>query len=112
MFELMFLHGDPVMVDHTPGSAVAAGEVVVVGNVPMVAHAAIPAGTLGAVSTYGGVYQGLSGGAINIGVLVYWDNTNNRVTATASGNTLLGWSLNATAGAAEVVRVAHMPRPA
>jgi predicted RecA/RadA family phage recombinase len=112
MFELMFLHGDPVMVDHTPGSAVAAGEVVVVGNTPLIAHAAIPAGTLGALATHGGVYQGLSGGAIGTNVLVYWDNSANRVTVTASGNLILGWSLNATAGAAEAVRVVHMPRPA
>jgi predicted RecA/RadA family phage recombinase len=112
MFELMFLHGDPVMVDWTPGAAVAAGEVVVVGNTPMVAHAAIPASTLGALASHGGVYQGLSGGAIGVGVLVYWDNAANRVTTTAAGNTALGWSLNATAGASENVRVQHMPRPA
>lgn len=111
MFELTFLHGDPVMVDHTPGVAVAAGEVVVIGNVPHVAHAAIAANTLGALAVHGGVYQGLCAAAIGTNVLVYWDNAANRVTTTAAGNTILGWSQTATTGADQVIRVVHMPRP-
>jgi predicted RecA/RadA family phage recombinase len=45
-----FLHGDPLMIDHTPSSAVSAGDVVIVAGKACIAHTDIPADTLGAVA--------------------------------------------------------------
>lgn len=96
-FEAQFLHGDPLMVDHTPSGAVAAGEVVVVGNTPRVAHLDIAANTLGALAAGGGVYQMLcaSGANVAAGKLVYWDNAANAFTETASGNLHFGFTVAA-----------------
>ncbi|HPE29815.1 MAG TPA: DUF2190 family protein [Parvularculaceae bacterium] len=44
-------------------------------------------------------------GAINEGVLVYWDNTNSNVTTTSSGNTLIGKAVQAELSGASLVRV-------
>lgn len=109
-FEARFLHGDPLMVDYTPGAAVAAGTVVVQGSVVGVAHNDIAANALGALAIGGGVYEfaKASGGstAIGVGVQVYWDDTNNVATATASSHKKLGMTVKASVDADTVVRVA------
>lgn len=94
MFEAQFLFGDPLMIDHTPGGAVAVGEVVIVGNTPRIAHRAIAANELGALAAGGGVYQckAQSSADLASGVRVFWDNTNNVVTTTASGNLAFGFT--------------------
>jgi len=69
------------MVDYTPALAVSAGEVVVIGSLPLVAHLDIPANTLGAVAAAGGVYKMTAGGAISAGAKVYWDASNSKVVA-------------------------------
>lgn len=73
MAEAAFVHGDPLMVDYTPSSDVAAGDVVVIGVIPYVAHGDIPANTKGAVAARGGVYQGIAAGNYAPGAKVYWD---------------------------------------
>ena len=90
-FEAELVHGTPRMVDHTPSGAVAAGEVVIVGNWPHIAHLDIAANTLGALAARGAVYRVKATGAIIArGKKVYWDNTNNVITETASGNLHIG----------------------
>jgi predicted RecA/RadA family phage recombinase len=89
--EVTYRYGDAQMTDYTPVSAVAAGEVVVVGEVPCICHTAIPAGQLGALAFKGGVYKGVAAGAIAAGAKVYWDNAANKVTTTVGSNKVLGW---------------------
>lgn len=78
------------IINYTPGSAVSAGQVVVINGRCFVAHAAIPASTLGSVYA-GGVFDVTkqSGVTFTAGDIVYWDDTNNYANATSS-NTLFG----------------------
>ena len=76
MAEATFYQGSPLMVDHTPSGAVDAGDVVVVGVVPFVAHTDIAASVKGALAAGGGVYKGVTDGSLDTGgALVYWDDT-------------------------------------
>jgi predicted RecA/RadA family phage recombinase len=113
MFEAQFVSGEPLMTDHTPGSALAAGTVVVVGNTPRVAHVDIPANTLGALAARGGVYRATaqSGSDIAAGALVYWDNTNNVMSTSATGNLVFGHSVAAVTKAT-VGEFVHDPNAA
>lgn len=105
--------GAPLFVDHTPGSAVTGGDVVVVGNVPMVAANDIAANELGALGAEGGVYRmpktAGSGTAIGAGVKVYWDAGSKVVTTTAGGNKLFGYTTEASADADTEQRCVHAP---
>lgn len=76
---------------HTPASAVANNAIVLMGATVGVALAAIAASTPGPVAVKG-VYTlpKLSTDVVAQGALLYWDNTNTRLTTTASGNTLAG----------------------
>lgn len=92
-FQARFVSGDPVSIDHTPsGADVEAGDVVVIGDVPAIARLKIVDGELGALDVGGGVYEVTPSGTISKGAKVYWDDTNNKVTATASGNKAFGWA--------------------
>lgn len=103
-FEARFVSGDPLSVDYTPsGADIEAGEVKVVGDVPAIARLKIVDGELGALDVGGGVYECVPSGIIAAGVKVYWDDTNNKVTATAGGNKVFGWN----GLAASVNLVAH-----
>lgn len=94
MAQATLVHGAPVMVDYTPGSAVTAGDVIVAEDAVFVAHNSIAASALGAVAAGGGVYQlskaTTSGSAIAFGDTVYWDDSNNQGTATASSHKKFG----------------------
>lgn len=95
--------GTPLMVDYTPGADVSAGDVVVVGDQPMVAHLDIPSGRLGSLAVAGGIYKmpKASGSttAIAAGKRVYWDATNHVVTETSSGNKKFGVTVKASVDA-------------
>jgi predicted RecA/RadA family phage recombinase len=54
MSEAALYHGDPLMVDHTPGSAVTAGDLVAIGGRCFIAHHDTPAGKLGALAAPSG----------------------------------------------------------
>jgi len=82
--ETTFKHGNPLMVDHIPGSAVSAGQVVVVGEIPFVAHVDIAASRIGSLAMGGGVYECKADADLGPGVKVYWDDTANKITVTAS----------------------------
>ena len=82
---VIMFHGNPLMVDYTPGSDVAAGDVVELGDVPFIAHNKISANELGALAAGGGVYKATSDGSVdNPGVKIYWDNSTEKVTTTAT----------------------------
>ena len=88
-------------IDYTPAADVAAGDVVVQGDLVGVSKLDIPAGRLGALAVQG-VFDFPkatgSGTAITAGTKLYWDATNGRATATATGNKLIGKAV-ADAGA-------------
>ena len=81
------------VIDYTPGGAVSAGQVVVVGDLVGVAKLDIAANVLGQLHL-GGVYDfpkstaGGSGQAA--GTTMYWDAGNSVATPTSTGNKLLG----------------------
>lgn len=108
MADSAFRHGEPLMIDYTPGSAVAAGAVIVLGSLTAVAHKDIPANTLGSLAIHGGVYDMTGSGSINPGLKVYWDNTNKNFTTTSAGNTVFGYTVEAAALNA-ISKVFHNP---
>jgi len=93
-------------IDYTPGADVAAGDVVVQGELVGVAKLDILSGKLGALAVEG-VYDFAknTGVAYSVGAILYWDDTNNVVTATASGNKQLGKVVRAAASADTTVRL-------
>ena len=95
-------------VDYTPVAAVAAGDVVVQGELVGVAKVPIEAGRLGALAV-AGVFDFAKatgvGTALTAGANAYWDNTNKVATATATGNKLIGKVVRAAVDADATVRV-------
>jgi predicted RecA/RadA family phage recombinase len=93
-------------IDYTPGSAVAAGDVVVQGDLIGVASTPIAADTLGALAVAGVFdFAKATDVAYTVGTILYWDDTNNIVTTTASGNKLIGKVVRAAATTDPTVRV-------
>ena len=97
-------------IDHTPGSAVAAGDVVVQGELVGVANVDIPADALGALAVEG-VFEfpkATGGGsAITTGANVYWDvgDTEAKEDAEAGANKLIGKCVIDAVDADATVRV-------
>lgn len=106
---VLFTHGTPRMTDHTPGAAVASGDVVVSQDLVRVAHLDIAANTLGALAAGGGVYKATADGAIALGKKVYWDATAKKVTLTATGNKGFGFTLTTAGADGDVIDVLHQP---
>jgi len=105
-----FIH-DGDSIDYTPGADVAAGAVVVQGELVGVARRPIPANTLGALAVEG-VFDfpkatGV-GTAITAGANCYWNAAAQQATTTASGNKLIGKCVRAAADADATVRVRLM----
>jgi predicted RecA/RadA family phage recombinase len=90
MSHVFFIHGGNT-IDHIPTADVAAGDVVVQGELVGVAKQPIKAGQLGSLAV-AGVFDfpvtSLTGWAV--GDLAYWNNTNKVATKTQTGNKLLG----------------------
>jgi predicted RecA/RadA family phage recombinase len=85
-------------IDYTPGSAVAAGAIVVIGSVGIgVAQTAIAANVRGSLTVEGVIEHAKASGAVTFGAKVYYDATNNVLTTTATSNTLAGWAVAAAA---------------
>ena len=107
-----FRHGNPLMCDYTPGSAVAEGDVVVVGSLAGIAHRPIAANAKGSLACGGGVYQVTAAGALSAGAVVYWDDTANKVTGTASTHKVFGYVApgSSAAGDGSLVDVVHTPK--
>ena len=105
MPQATYVHGG-CAVDYTPGTAVAAGDVVVQGDLVGVVKRPIAANELGAVEVAGVFdFAKNTGVAYLIGTILYWDDTNNVVTTTATGNKQIGKSVRAAASADTTVRV-------
>jgi len=102
-------------IDYTPSAAVVAGQVVVQGPLVGIAKVAIAAGKLGALSVSGIFDVDQNAEIITAGASVYWDADGTSVsgtagagaaTATASGNTFMGFAQALTAATDSYVRIA------
>ena len=95
-------------IDYTPAADVAAGNVVVIGELVGVAKLDIKANVLGALAVTG-VFDFAKatgvGTAITAGANCYWDDTNNVATTTAAGNKLIGKCVKDAVDADATVRV-------
>lgn len=87
------------VIDYTAGANIASGQVVLMGARIGVALKSIANGETGPMQVTG-VFNiaKLSTDNMAQGALLYWDNTNSRLTTTASSNTLAGFAA-AAAGA-------------
>ena len=93
---------------HTPSSAVAAGDVLVIGEIVAHAPEAIAASAEGTVTIEGVVEfpkAVLSTSAITHGTKLYWDASAEQVTATAGSNKVAGYAWAAATAAATSVLV-------
>ena len=99
---------DSDSVDYTPVGAVSAGQVVVLGDMVLVAKLDIAAGVLGALHRTG-IYDfpkvTTGGSAIAVGTTVYWNSDTNNAQATQSNYKQLGRVVKAAADADATVRV-------
>jgi predicted RecA/RadA family phage recombinase len=103
----IFAH-DGDSIDYTPTSDVAAGDVVVQGDMVGVARTPIVANAPGSLAV-AGVFDfpkaTTTGSAIAAGTKAYWDAAASVATATAGSNKLLGKTVKAAADADTTVRV-------
>ena len=108
-----FIH-DGKAIDYTPGSAVAAGDVVVQNNLVGIAKQPIAADALGALAVEGVFDVAKAAVEIEAGKSVYWDADGNPVTGdagsgaattTEDGNVQMGFSIAAAADTDGTVRV-------
>lgn len=94
------------VIDYVAGSAISSGQVLLIGVRIGVALAAIASGATGAVRMLGiFTIAKLSTDVVAVGVALYWDNTNSRLTTTASGNTLAGYAAAAAGSGVTTVEI-------
>lgn len=107
-----------ISIEHTPGAAVDAGDVVVQGSLIGVAKTPIAISTLGALALSGTYNVVKITGALSAGDVVYWKSDGDpaggsagtgALTASAGGNTFFGFCVLDAASAAEFVRVYLFP---
>ncbi len=90
MPQAVFAH-EGAAIDYTPGADVAAGDVIVQGDLVGVARLDIKSGVLGALAVTGVFdFAKATNVAYTVGTILYWDDTNNIVTTTATGNKQIG----------------------
>jgi predicted RecA/RadA family phage recombinase len=105
MPQAVFVH-EGAAIDYTPTADVASGDVVVQGDLIGVAKLDIKANVLGALAVDGVFdFAKLTTVAYAVGTILYWDDTNNVVTTTATGNKQIGKAVRAAALADPTVRV-------
>ena len=106
-----YIHGSLRMQDYVAPVFINAGDVVVTGVTPRVAHLDIQAGELGALAVQGGVYSmpksTAAASAIADNTLVFWDAANKVITVTSAGNKRFGYTFGASVDADPVQRVFH-----
>ena len=112
MAEATLRHGDPVMVDYTPGADVTAGDVVLLGNLTGwtngIAHRDIANGVQGELAAGGGVYEVINLNNAADGDKVYWDGS--KVTTTSTNMSTFGFVVGRGGGGANsVCDVLHKP---
>ncbi|RLS53624.1 MAG: DUF2190 family protein [Planctomycetota bacterium] len=105
MPQAVFAH-EGAAIDHTPVADVSSGDVIVQGDLVAVARFDIKAGVQGALAVFG-VFDFLKATnvAYTVGTILYWDDTNNQVTATATGNKQIGKVTRAAATTDTTVRI-------
>lgn len=93
-------------IDHTPAAQRLAGAMTLIGTRVGVAVADVAASTPG-VFAIEGVYTitKLTSDVVAQGALLYWDNTNLRLTTTSAGNTLAGFAFAAASGTDTTVQI-------
>lgn len=99
---------DGKSIDYTPGSAVAAGDVVVQGDLVGVAVADIAANALGALQIEGVFSFAKNTNSTDIytvGQKLYWNASSEVVSTSSSGNKYLGKVVKAAAAADTTVNV-------
>lgn len=105
MPQAVFVH-EGAAIDYTPGADVAAGDVVVQGDLVGIARFDIKSGLLGALAVAGVFdFAKATNVAYTVGTILYWDDTNNIVTTTATGNKQIGKVVRAAATTDPTVRV-------
>ena len=95
-------------INYTPSGAVAAGDVIVIGDIVAVATVPIAANTLGAVDVEG-VFQFPKGvtssSAISAGAKLYWDASGEVVTTTSASNKVAGYAVESALAATAIIQV-------
>lgn len=113
MAQAIFKHGKADMVDHTPSSAVTAGDIVVIGGNARIAHRDIAANELGALGISGGVYAVLkgtdTGDGWSDGDFIYWDDTANEATTDNTDDGFIGIAVGDAADDDATGLVYHFP---
>jgi predicted RecA/RadA family phage recombinase len=108
-----FHRGNALMVPYTPSGAVAAGDVIVLGDKPFVSHRDIAAAEDSNVAASGGTYLGVAAGNYAPGQSVFWNNTTKKfVNAAATGAHKHFGFLTANSDPAadgDIVEVEHSP---
>ncbi|HBT76706.1 MAG TPA: hypothetical protein DEB39_07225, partial [Planctomycetaceae bacterium] len=89
-----FIH-DGKSVDFFPAADVAAGTVIVEGDLVGVTKLDIPAGRLGALAVVGVFDIAKNDAAITLGAKIYWDAAAKQAVTTATGNKQLGIAIQA-----------------
>lgn len=107
-----FIKGNYQTIDYTPVADVSAGDVIIDGDLTLIAHNDIAAGELGALAIDGGVYEavkdGTSGPVFALGDWLYWDDSNNEAVASATSNAILGPAVEAAGTSDAAVRFLHV----
>ena len=92
-------------IDYRPNVSVSAGDVIVQGSLVGIARLDIPANTLGALSVVGVYEIAKAAEDITVGTVLYWDATNQNVTATATDNQYIGKAVSAAESTDDTVCV-------
>jgi len=113
-FEATFRKGNPQKMDYTPtGGAVVAGQVVVLAVAGLACGIAvrdIANNELGCLDVGDGFYDATMLGNYAAQTLVYWDDTNNKLTTTSTNNAKIGYLVEGGTGANTTVEFFHDPR--
>ena len=100
-----FVH-DGSSIDYTPTINVAAGEVIVQGELVGVARTPIAANTLGSLAVEGVFdFPKESSLSIAVGANCYWNAAASQATTTATDNTLIGKCIKSASDTDTIVRV-------
>ena len=94
------------VIDYVAPAAIVSGQVLLIGTRIGVALANIANGATGAVRMLGiFTIAKLTTDVVAAGALLYWDNTNFRLTTNASGNTLAGFATAAAGNGVTTVEI-------
>lgn len=120
MSQTTFRSGSPIMIDYTPSSGnVTAGDVIQLTDIASntvevgcslgIAHVDIENNTKGALAVGGGVYDVVNLNNAADYAIVYWDDTNNKVTTVSTNNAQFGAIVSGGGGGANTTaRALHV----